>query len=303
MFQNADSAFAPRVYLFQANAAALSLRLRRPDDFIGTEGSSCLTGIGGRASATGNQISLHKGTLLADSYSTEVTGDFADLAAAKRLTESDAGTVSRWSANELDTITTVECTVAGVQSINFDSEARTSGKSLKIGQLDFRMEARQGRRLEDCMEVRFKRLSFTDVSINGRALRVSTREDVFDRFSNFASFKEEFNCNHEFRQEIGHMVARPPSSLPWPGGTLYDRRGYCLVTVVNKIEWVDQQGDEPGTINGHTVIVPGYGTIYFGEMTISPIQRRLHMVRVELGCPDGGSMVIGSGCEGGYDLP
>ena len=302
MFQNDDkSAFAPHVHLFQANAAALSLRLRRPDDFMHTEGSSCLAGCGGKARAAGNQISLHNCTLTADSYHTEVTGDFVDLAAAKKLTESHGDSVSLWGSKELESITTVECKVTGIQSINFDTEARTSGKSLKIGQLDFKME---GLKRQDAMEFRFNHLSFTDISINGSALRISTREDVFDRFGTFAAFKEEFNGNSGFRKEISHMVAHPSTKTGLcDQDELYDRRGYCFVTVVNQIEWVDPKGREQGTINGHTVIVPGYGTIYFGEMTMSPIQRRLHMVRVELGCPDGGSMLMASGCEGYHDLP
>src|SRR5262245_32430310 len=124
MFNQADSAFAPNLYLFQANAAALAVRLRRPEDFIHTEGSACLTPIGGAASAEGRLVNLHGGALTAESYRTEVTGDYVDRHAAAKLTESHADNVSDWRHNNLEIATSAECTVNRFQSINFDGEDR-----------------------------------------------------------------------------------------------------------------------------------------------------------------------------------
>ena len=61
---------------------------------------------------------------------------------------------------------------------------------------------------------------------------------------------------------------------------------------------------DPGIkIKGHSIAVPGFGTIYLGEMTISPVQRRIHMVRIELGCPDGGGAMMLTGCPGYHEFP
>ena len=307
MFNQGDSAFAPSQYLFQANAAAIGVRFRRPNDFSHTEGSACLMASGGRAgSERKERVILNEGAVTADGYFTEVTGDFVDREAAARLTESQRDTVSDWRHNTLEVATTTECTVNGLESINHASSTKPSGQKMRIGQIDFKMEGRHRRKYHEDLELRFGRLTFSEVSINGARLKVSVLPDVFDSLPTFSSFQKEYNRSEAFRKEIGHMVYRTePGVLSWlKGHELHDRRGYCLVTVVNKIEWADPKEADPRiTINGHTVLVPGYGTIYFGEMTIAPTQRRLHMVRAELGCRDGASLDFGLGCAGGHELP
>jgi hypothetical protein len=251
-------------------------------------------------------VILNEGAVTADGYFTEVTGDFVDREAAARLTESQRDTVSDWRHNTLEVATTTECTVNGLESINHASSTKPSGQKLRIGQIDFKMEGRHRRKYHEDLELRFGRLTFSEVSINGARLKVSVLPDVFDSLPTFSSFQKEYNRSEAFRKEIGHMVYRTePGVLSWlKGHELHDRRGYCLVTVVNKIEWADPKEADPRiTINGHTVLVPGYGTIYFGEMTIAPTQRRLHMVRAELGCRDGASLDFGLGCAGGHELP
>jgi hypothetical protein len=306
MFNQAEPAFAPTFYLFQANAAALSLRIREPEDFIHTEGSACLTAIGGAASSEARGVDLNGGALKADHYRTEVTGDYVDRKAAARLTESHRDTVSGWRNNTLEITTSSECTVNQLHSTNFNREDREAGKTLAIGQLDFKMEGRHRRRYHDELEIRFARLSFSEVFINGKALRVHVVPDLFDSLPTFSAFQKEYNASAAFRKEFGHMIYRTsPDILSWlKGDELHDRRGFATVTVVNKVEWADPKDADPKiVINGHSVIVPGYGTIYLGEMTIAPAQRRLHMVRVALGCRFGGEMLSAMGCPGGHEHP
>ena len=296
------STFAPNCYLFQANAAALSLRLRRPHDVMYTEGSACLTGIGGSAKAEcHNLFRMHGGLLGADSYSTEVTGDFASLRDASKLTDSHPPAVSTWETNQLPITTSTQCTVNGFHSTNFDSSARIDGPSLRIGQFDFRMEGANSRAKQtEELSIQFKRLSFSSVFINGMELKVTVERNLFNDCPTFASFKKKFESGG-FSDKFAPMVYSPKV----PGGRLlHDPRGFCTVTVVSKIQWKDlKQSDPKIQIDGHSIKVPGYGTIYLGEMTIAPLQRRLHMVRVELGCPDGGSGGGGLGCLGGHDRP
>ena len=298
MSNRTGSAFAPNLYLFQANAAALSLRLRRPHEVMYTEGSACLMGIGGVAKAECHTLfRLHGGILGADSYSTEVTGDFVNRKAARDMTDSHPPAVSTWETNRLAITTSTECTVNGFHSKNFDSSARIDGPSLRIGQFDFRMEGTSSRKDGEELAIGFKRLSFSSVFINGMELKVTVERSLFNDCPTFGSFKKKFESG-KFPKEFAHMVYRPAGQ----GGKLHDPRGFCTVTVVNKIQWKDPKGD-PNMIEGHSIKVPGYGTIYLGEMTIAPLQRRLHMVRVELGCPDGGSGGGGLGCLGGHDHP
>jgi hypothetical protein len=153
-------------------------------------------------------VILNEGAVTADGYFTEVTGDFVDREAAARLTESQRDTVSDWRHNTLEVATTTECTVNGLESINHASSTKPSGQKLRIGQIDFKMEGRHRRKYHEDLELRFGRLTFSEVSINGARLKVSVLPDVFDSLPTFSSFQKEYNRSEAFRKEIGHMVYR-----------------------------------------------------------------------------------------------
>jgi hypothetical protein len=58
-------------------------------------------------------------------------------------------------------------------------------------------------------------------------------------------------------------------------------------TIVKSIRWANQP--YPGaTIDGHVVTVPEFGRIFFGEVAVQKMSRRLTMMRLELGSPIGG---------------
>ena len=63
-------------------------------------------------------------------------------------------------------------------------------------------------------------------------------------------------------------------------------------TIVKPLAWKGQEfpgstidPDQPGAVS-----VPGFGRVFFGEISIAPQQRRLTMVRVALGSPVGGDI-------------
>ena len=65
------------------------------------------------------------------------------------------------------------------------------------------------------------------------------------------------------------------------------RYGVIYTTIVKEIRWEGKPF--PGAkIDGHSVIVPEFGTVYFGELFVASAERRLTMVRFELGSPIGG---------------
>jgi len=51
------------------------------------------------------------------------------------------------------------------------------------------------------------------------------------------------------------------------------------------------------------VTIPGFGTVYFGEITLAPQMRRLTMVRVNLGSPIGGDFASGDVMDNGSISP
>jgi hypothetical protein len=60
-------------------------------------------------------------------------------------------------------------------------------------------------------------------------------------------------------------------------------KGYVLATVC-ELAWADKPHPEV-TLDGHVVRWPGFGTVYVGEMLISPHVRRLTLLRFDLGSP------------------
>jgi hypothetical protein len=81
--------------------------------------------------------------------------------------------------------------------------------------------------------------------------------------------------------------APPPATFPEANGTV-------KCTIVKNISW-DGTPHPTATIEGHVVRVPNFGRIYFGELFITAQSRRLIMVRLQLGSPDGGEVAVADG--------
>ena len=56
-------------------------------------------------------------------------------------------------------------------------------------------------------------------------------------------------------------------------------------TIVKEIHWTKHK-HPTATIDHHTMFVPGFGQIFFGEIFITDVSRRLTMLRLQLGLPD-----------------
>jgi hypothetical protein len=73
-------------------------------------------------------------------------------------------------------------------------------------------------------------------------------------------------------------------------------------TIVKKLEWVGKPA-ERAKIYGHVIELEDFGKIYFGEMFITDKARRLTMVRVQLGSPVGGELIVADGETNGDGFP
>jgi hypothetical protein len=61
-------------------------------------------------------------------------------------------------------------------------------------------------------------------------------------------------------------------------------------TIMKPLKWKGREfpGSAIDPEQSNTVSIPGFGRIFFGEITITPQSRRLTMVRLDLGSPIGG---------------
>jgi hypothetical protein len=106
-----------------------------------------------------------------------------------------------------------------------------------------------------------------------------------------------------FRTYASHFVAGATVEGQTSGAPgLISRDGVIYATIVKELKW---EGKPPtdARIDGHTVIVKNFGTVYFGELLISGHERRLTMVRFELGSPVGGYADVGDVVTNGGGFP
>jgi hypothetical protein len=68
-----------------------------------------------------------------------------------------------------------------------------------------------------------------------------------------------------------------------------ETRGHVLCSLVEDIE-----GVKDATSHGHVIIVPEFGTLFLGEVSLDHGSFRLTMMRMELGCPAIGNLSMAS---------
>ncbi|MGE3508618.1 MAG: hypothetical protein AB7N65_07015 [Vicinamibacterales bacterium] len=69
--------------------------------------------------------------------------------------------------------------------------------------------------------------------------------------------------------------------------------GPLVATIVKSMRWVDRPYPR-ASIEGHSVVIPGFGRVHFGEMLVSGPTRRLTMLRFAL---DGDVVMDAACCE------
>lgn len=109
-------------------------------------------------------------------------------------------------------------------------------------------------------------------------------------------------CMHDahFRDKIAKRVMslrEPTSDAPSP-------RGCFVYSLVERIEW-DGQLPAGADVDedSHVIVWPDFGKIILGEMLISDFNRRLTMMRLELGSPLEGSLAAADVQSGAQGLP
>lgn len=74
--------------------------------------------------------------------------------------------------------------------------------------------------------------------------------------------------------------------------------GQLYATIVERIAWAKDPFPE-SRIDGNSITVPGWGTLFLGDVLISPHTRRLTMLRARLGSDGGGGLSGGDVADGG----
>jgi hypothetical protein len=126
------------------------------------------------------------------------------------------------------------------------------------------------------------------VMVAGNALSVNLNVGFFQKYDTRSKVMAAADDPRVFRSYTNHFVigATVEGVAPERPAPI-SRDGVIYTTIVKELKW---EGKPPSNarIDGHSVIVKDFGTVYFGELLIDKEERRLTMARFELGSPIGG---------------
>jgi hypothetical protein len=282
-----------RRFVFRGNAAAIGGRILWPKDLIiESSVASSLTVVGGRSRAQAAESRFGDFVSFA-SASTNAEGVFDN---PKQLTE-----VTRQRAAE-DSLTTSTRVGADVFGLSVGDKPKLTVKRVH-GVLTAKSPGVSG---EPPIGVH------SDTVIEGAAidrygLIVTLGIALFQRYDTLSKLLTAADDPQFVRRSGGHLLmtsAEPGksavagksagrgksavrgTSVPTPSRPIYSN-GTTYATIVRSIKWAADP--YPGaTIEQNVVTVPDFGKIFFGELLITGLSRRLTMLRIELGSPDGG---------------
>jgi hypothetical protein len=122
---------------------------------------------------------------------------------------------------------------------------------------------------------------FEDLRIAGCPVEVILDLELFHRADTFSNFKKEFDSNADFRKMAQDpFQAGQSQKSPDPSGVF-------LCSLVKDIKTTC-----PGVKReGHGLVIPQFGKVFFAEVVIEHQKRTLTMIRAELGCPVTGGVV------------
>jgi hypothetical protein len=274
-------------YLFHGHASAIGGRIVRhknnkPIDLvIGTEADSSLTPVGGRSHAMAGPKNF-EGLVSFGSAWTLAEGLFDDH---KKAFEASRGRV-----NEDALVATTRV------SAHIEDVVIGTGPTLTVKRLRATVHARSpfgsGQPSIKPIDTR-KQTIVEGVFVDGHELLVELNTPVFGKYDTHAKLLTAAD-DPKFVSKHGHQLFMRSGvddrSTP-PHGSLVRSHNLIHSTVVNRLRWKGK-GFPGAHIDHHSVKIPKFGRIYFGELLITDRSRRLTMLRLNLGSPIGGQVTL-----------
>jgi hypothetical protein len=269
-----------RRFIFRGNAAAIGGRLVRPADVVVEASGSALPVTGGRS------VSRLPGRAFTDELR---FGSATTFAEGVFDNPPPAATVS-WGSVREDTLTSSTRVSAEIADVVVGAKPRLTVKRLRA-ELSGRSPVGGG---EPPIRIEGDKQTLVEgVSIDGHSLLVVIDVTGFQRCDTRAKLVVAAD-DAAFVAEYGDLLfmksgvdGRP---VP-PAGRLLEYRGTIYATIVRKLQW--DGAPFPGAeIDHHTVFIPDFGRIFFGELLISAAERRLTMMRLKLGSPVAGDVAM-----------
>jgi hypothetical protein len=260
-------------FLFHASAAAFGGRLVRPTDIpIDSRPASALTASGGRSTGAAQRTSF---------------GKFARFGSATTLAEGLFDDPKGWAdvlcggADE-DTLTASTNVSAELADVAIGIKPRFTAKRI-AGGFNARSAGPSGEpsiRINDDTAI-------DGASVDGYKLIIEFSTSVFQQLDTFSKLRSAADDPSFVRKSggnllipnriIGRTIASPPGRLAEAGDRVFG-------TIVKSIQWAGKP--YPGAvIDQHVLTLPDCLQIFFGEIQIGRLARRLTLVRLRFCCP------------------
>lgn len=264
-----------RRFIFRGNAAAFGGRIVRPKDIVlEASGASVLTVAGGRSRWADKDIRFADSVRI-KSATTFAEGSFDDT---KKLIALTYGKVLE------ETLTATTVVKAAVKGLVVGGTPQLKVKEVRASMTSKSPAASDepAIRLDD-------ETSYDGVTIGTHGLVIEIAHAVFQRYDTRAKFLAAVDDPAFIKDHGSHLFVQ--AAAEGRSRRLIREGAYILGTIVKRVRWT--AAPFPGaTIDGNSVVVPDFGTIYFGEILITAHARRLSMIRLKLGSPEGGSDVF-----------
>jgi hypothetical protein len=267
-----------RRFMFHGDAVAVGGRIVRPSEIVlDPMCASALPVTGGRTTCKIKGKSFGKFV----SFGSATTSAEGLLQSRKQALAVSRGEIER------DTAHTTTSVRAEITNIKVGNKPRLSVKRIVAA-----LGAKSAPLGEETSVKVHSSSSIEGVDINGHKLIITLNSSLYQRCDTSAKLLAEAAAppaavaKTHARHFLGR-VAGPPG-LPETQHDHVPSHG----TIVKSIRWAGEP--YPGaTIDRHVVTVPEFGKIFFGEVAVHKMSRRLTMMRLELGSPVGGDAAFG----------
>jgi hypothetical protein len=211
----------------------------------------------------------------------EVKADFQDPAKAVEFTHGNH------AQNRLPTRTTATTSIEGVSVLNADASSR---RMLSFGRIGAELVSEwPGSNRQT--SIRMPMAALDGLKLDDHELEVTFHNKLFSDRDTKYKLHQAYEGNDSFFRNYGHLFFAPAGQVP---KTRLIRRlpqagGLVFCTIVESIRW--KGGPNLNCeIQGNKIVFKDFGSIYLGELFVSDFSRRLTMMRIQLGSPDGGDV-------------
>ncbi len=125
-------------------------------------------------------------------------------------------------------------------------------------------------------DILMRDVQFGEMTLNDAPLTLEIDDEPFQKHCSMTSLDREFLENERFFDRVKSRVFSGGRKLKF-GQRLPRSGGFVSTSIVTSARYRGER------IAGHSVYLEGFGSLYFGELLMNSFERRLSLVRLEMG--------------------